>query len=325
MLSKKNNKICMRANSGVCVGMNIDRKLRLTAAFVGAGTRKDLAAAFRRINPATAFDVDRADKWLQGRSTPRQFSVYDDWIRLLDLPKTADWIADSDLETFIAEICRHHGRDRQQLERRAQAFGKAQANGHDARGGSLAGAYVCYSHSWSPYFRGQFIRGSMLIEPEQGQRLSATYTESLPTMRLQIKGQVIVTRRSLYIHVGGPADDTHFFCALFPFSPPGSVLGGYLTGTTVLGPDSQPSVTRMVLVRLKEPAALDHAGLGYLEPETSIPQDLERFEVRLEQPDLAEEHLRQFLTRDGKGGTDQIAKEDFQKLVDVFDRAWLGR
>jgi hypothetical protein len=41
------------------VGRNIDQKLRVTMALVGAVTLKDLAAAFRRVNPATSFDVER--------------------------------------------------------------------------------------------------------------------------------------------------------------------------------------------------------------------------------------------------------------------------
>ena len=46
------------------MAQDIDRKLRLTAALLGTAARKDLAAAFRRVNPNTAFDIGRADKWL---------------------------------------------------------------------------------------------------------------------------------------------------------------------------------------------------------------------------------------------------------------------
>ncbi len=304
--------------------MNIDRKLRLTAAFVGAGTRKDLAAAFRKINPLTAFDVDRADKWLQGRSTPRQFSVYEDWIRLIDLPMPADWIIDCDVDTFIDHMCSHHGRERAQLERRAAAFGKP-SNSEDERGGTIAGRYVCYSHSWSPYFRGQLIRGVLSIEQENGpQRLTATYSEQLPTMPLKLKGPVTVSRRSVSISVSGGAEDVGLFFSLLPFSPPGSVLGGYMMGGTILGPDSQPSVTRMVLVRIKDDSTTNLES-AYLEPGVTVPQDLERFGLRLHQPDIADEHLQRFLTRSVEGGADQVSREDFQRLVELFDRAWLGR
>ena len=71
----------------------IDRKLRLTAALLRVATRKDLAKAFQRVNPATPFDVDRAHKWLQGRARPREQQVYDDWTKLLDLGRPGQWIA----------------------------------------------------------------------------------------------------------------------------------------------------------------------------------------------------------------------------------------
>jgi hypothetical protein len=57
---------------------DIDRKLRATAAILGLSTRKDLAAAFRRVNAATSFDIERAHKWLQDRSSPPDAQLYQD-------------------------------------------------------------------------------------------------------------------------------------------------------------------------------------------------------------------------------------------------------
>ena len=42
-------------------------KLRFAAVVLGCTTRKELALAFRSINPETSFDVERADMWLSGR------------------------------------------------------------------------------------------------------------------------------------------------------------------------------------------------------------------------------------------------------------------
>ncbi len=72
---------------------HIDRKLRATAAVLGLVTRKDLAAAFRRVNAATSFDIERAHKWLQGRSSPRDARLYQDWVLVLDIDQSAEWIA----------------------------------------------------------------------------------------------------------------------------------------------------------------------------------------------------------------------------------------
>ncbi len=61
---------------------DIDRKLRVTAALLGAATCKDLGVAFRNVNPATTFDVSRAHKWLQGRARPRDARLYADLSRI---------------------------------------------------------------------------------------------------------------------------------------------------------------------------------------------------------------------------------------------------
>ena len=74
------------------MAVDIDRKLWLTAALVGAATRKELAAAFRGVNPATAFDLERAHKWLQGRAQPRERRVYEDWALLVDLGVAWDFL-----------------------------------------------------------------------------------------------------------------------------------------------------------------------------------------------------------------------------------------
>jgi hypothetical protein len=72
---------------------DIDRKLRATATVLGLITRKDLAAAFRRVNAATPFDIERAHKWLQGRSSPRDTRLYQDWALVLGIDQSAEWIA----------------------------------------------------------------------------------------------------------------------------------------------------------------------------------------------------------------------------------------
>ena len=71
---------------------DIDRKLRVTATLLGVVTCKVPAAAFRRVNPMTSCDVERAHKWIQGRARPREFRLYEDWTRVLDLERSGAWI-----------------------------------------------------------------------------------------------------------------------------------------------------------------------------------------------------------------------------------------
>ena len=100
----------------------IDRKLSLTAAAIGAYSRKDLAGAFHAVNPATRFDIGRAHKWLQGRAVPRSGDIYADWVAVLGLDRTADWLAECSADELLQELSRRPDLDAGTLQRRAQGF-----------------------------------------------------------------------------------------------------------------------------------------------------------------------------------------------------------
>lgn len=301
----------------------IARKLRLTSALLGTVTRKDLAAAFRRINPETAFDLGRADKWLQGRAQPRQLSVYDDWSKLLDIGQSGAWIAQSDLPSFMAAICARHGIDRTELERRAGAQFEPSAHEDRSHGVALAGTYACYSHALSPYYRGQLIRGSLSIEAGPGTHgLSAVYREALPTGPLLFGGSVTLAKRGLYANLREAGGDGQLFFCLFPPSQPGSVLGGYLCGTTVIDPEPHPSLTRILMIRLRNPASHDEWG-GYLQSGQSIAGDLASLGLSVEEPQALDRQLAQFLAGRDDDGASQISPAEFRAILDVFDRHWL--
>ncbi|WP_077382608.1 hypothetical protein [Mesorhizobium prunaredense] len=307
------------------MAQHIAQKLRLTAALLGTVSRKDLAAAFRGVNPKTAFDLGRADKWLQGRAQPRQLSVYDDWSKLLKLEQPGAWIAESDLPGFTAAICARHGIERAELERRAGAHFET-ASGHEERslGLALAGTYACYSRALSPYYRGQLIRGSLSIEAGLGAHgLTAAYREVLPTGQLLVGGPVTPAKRGLYAHLKETnGDAAHFFLCLFPQSRPGSVLGGYMCGTTIIGPEPQPSLTRILMIRLRNP--VPEAWGGYLPPDGSIAADLASLGLSVEQTEAVDRQLAQFLVGDSDGGANQIPPAEFRAILDVFDRHWLS-
>ncbi|MFO1162808.1 MAG: hypothetical protein U1E60_28505 [Reyranellaceae bacterium] len=147
---------------------NIDRKLRLTAALLGVVARKDLAAAFRRVNATTPFEIGRADKWLQGRSQPRELQVDEDWSKVLELDRPGQWVADCDTDAFLDAICLRHGRDRESLLNAIEPSGSRNAS-VPGTALELAGTFVSYSHAWSPYFRGRLIRGELAIDANRVQ------------------------------------------------------------------------------------------------------------------------------------------------------------
>ena len=306
------------------MAQHVAQKLRLTSALLGTVSRKDLAAAFRHINPQTSFDLGRADKWLQGRARPRELGVYDDWSKLLGLDQTGAWIAQSDLPSFTAAICARHGIDRTELERRAGAhFDTASTRDDRNLGLALAGTYACYSLAMSPYYRGHLIRGNMSIEFGPGAHdLTAAYREVLPTGQLLLSGPVSPEKRGLYAHLKEAGGEAQFFLCLFPQSQPGSLLGGYMCGGTIIGPEPQPSLTRILIVRLRDRAP-DTWG-GYLSPDRSIAVDLASLGLTIEQPEVVDMQLAQFLIGDsGHGAANQIPPAEFRAILDVFDRHWL--
>ncbi|MDX8433582.1 MULTISPECIES: hypothetical protein [Mesorhizobium] len=306
------------------MAQHIAQKLRLTSALLGTVTRKELAAAFRAVNPKTAFDLGRADKWLQGRAQPREYAVYDDWAKLLRLEQPGAWIADSDLPQFAAAIASRHGIDRAELERRAAAqFEASPAHDEKSVGLALAGTYACYSRALSPYYRGQLIRGNLSIEPGPGAHsLSAAYRESLPTGQLLLGGPVTPAKRGLYAHLKESGGDAQFFLCLFPQSQPGSVLGGYMCGSSIIGPEPQPSITRILIIRLRDPSPAAAAWGGYLLPDQSIAEDLAALGMSIDQPGLVDRQLAQFLIGDSDVAN-QVPPAEFRAILDIFDRHWL--
>ena len=302
---------------------DIDRKLRLTAALLGAVTHKDLAAAFRRVNPATPFEVERAHKWLQGRASPRQLQVYEDWVRLLDLGCSGAWIANCDAEAFLDAICARHGADREDLLRRAGS--PSRSTGRQETGVLLVGSYVCYSHAWSPYFCGRLIRGELSIMAAPApHRLSATYVETLPTGRLELEGPITVNTRMMHIDARQRDGAAQLVFCLFPPSPPASILAGFMCGATVIGPESQPSATRIIIVRLPGPSARLRTAAAYLPQRGSVAKDLAALGLRIEDPDAVDRQVTGFLSYHGGNGLDQISAAAYWALKALFDRTWLA-
>ena len=306
------------------MSQSIDRKLCFTAAALGTASRKELAAAFRRVNPATSFDLERAHKWLQGRARPRDAGLYEDWARLLDLGRSGAWIAACSLDEFVAELdargpCAPH-----LLRERAEAF--AGGSGHETgQASELAGLYVCYSHAWSPYFRGRIIRGllSIALSPAP-RRLIGTYTEHLPTGPSVTEGPLVLAERAIHLDLRTPGGAHLLFC-LFPASAPASLLAGLMCGATIIGPEAQPSVTRIVMIRLPQSVGAADRSDAYLPQGASLAADLVRLGLPPDEPERVELGLTRFLCDGAAGGIDQIPVDSHRALLELFDRQWLAR
>lgn len=287
--------------------------------------RKDLAAAFRRVNPNTGFDIARADKWLHGRARPRDPKVYEDWAKLLDIERPGPWIAESDVEEFLLEVALRHGRDPEELRQRLDVQSRAPVR--EAPGLSLAGTYAVYTHAWSPYFKGRLIRGGLTIGiASRAEGSTGRYAEVLPTGRLQLEGAVALDKRALRIEVADVTQVSQYLnFSLFPPSPPVSVLGGLMFGTTLIGPDATPSVTRAVLVRLPAPSPRLEQADAYLAEGVSVAADLKALGLPVGDAKAVDRVVLAFMRGAGRDGVDQISAAAYRELLELFDRLWLTR
>jgi hypothetical protein len=307
------------------VAVDISRKLCLTAAWLRADSRKELAAAFRRVNAATPFDLQRAHKWLQGRALPRGRQMYEDWALLVGLGEGADWIAECPAETFLERLRVIHGVDPEALRRRAEAFagtsGTPKGQGRDLE---LLGSYACYSHAWARYYRSRLIRGTLTIAPGSGpSRLRATYAEDLPTGPMRLSGPLMRGERVVTAHLGDPSTSAQLFFWLFAPAPPTTVLGGFMSGTTLMSAEAQLSATRLLAIRLPPaPADTTAAGQAYLPADHGVAADLARSGLSLASPGLLDAAVAEFLGQAG-APIDQITQADYRGLVELLDRHWL--
>jgi hypothetical protein len=186
--------------------------------------------------------------------------------------------------------------------------------------------YVCYSHSWSPYYRGHMIRGALSIaNPVSASTPQVAYSEVLPTGRLQVSGTLSLSNRAMHMTLREPSGDAQFLFCLFPPTAPARVLGGLMCGATLIGPDASPSVTRIIMIRL--PTSSDHlqSANAYLPKEGSFAQDLVSLGLPVSSPQLVDERLLEFLCCGDSRGLDQPSAATYRAIVDVFDREWLGQ
>jgi hypothetical protein len=308
-------------------GRDIDRKLRLTAAALGAVTRKDLAAAFRRANPATTFDVDRANKWLQGRARPRELGIYEDWAKLLDLGRSGQWIADCDVNAFIDAVCARHGCEREALEQSGQEIPRRPAATHGADqqpDATLAGKFVSYSHAGSPHFLGRIIGGELSIrfDPRQ-KRFTAIYGQNLPTGIAHVYGSVVGTQRTLNIELRLPEANLLWTVCLFrPPTMPASLLAGQMTGVAFLSSETEINTTRILFVRVPETLTRLSTD-AYLPADRSPAADLAALGMPLGDPAEADRRIAAFLMAGHDRGMDRITADQYASLTEFFDYNWL--
>jgi hypothetical protein len=295
-------------------------KLRMTALVLGCASRKDLCARFRKVNPDTQFDLERANKWMQGRALPRNPQIYADWARVLGTGRGADWLAHCPVDAFAAELVSLFNADPAALRQLADAYG---AEAGAAAGFTLFGHYACYSWAWSPYYRGQVIRGALEIRRAARGREEAQYRERLLGRPVAFTGEPLVAGNTLHIALHGPDGVSPLFLSLLAPGPPGSVLCGILSGATAVGPLPLPSATRFVAARVAEDPSDSNRYL--LPADGALGADLAAL---LGEARAAAELDRRLCAVLGAGsgcaGAEQVAFDGQMALAELLDPLWLA-
>jgi hypothetical protein len=297
-------------------------KLRMAAAALGCNSRKELCARFRNVNAATQCDLDRLNKWVQGRSLPRASSVYADFAAVIGTANPGRWVAECSLEAFAAELTARTGVDpatlaiSDSLSRR----GNPRAAGLFGGVAMLTGAFAAYSPAWSPHFRGRLLRGALRLASGRSGALIATYTEFLMGRDLHLTAEAWIGGRSMHLVVHEPDGDVPVFLSLQIPGPPASVLCGVMSGVAFVSNEPLPSSCRIIFIRVPDTPRLN-ATNRYFDPVPgAIAFDLVELGLNVPEADRLDAFAREFL------GTspNQVTTQDQATFASMLDREHLG-
>lgn len=291
------------------------RKLSLTAVLLGCGTRKELCARFRAVNPQTEVDLERSFKWLQGRALPRSPTVYEDWARLIGTQRGGTWISACSEDAFLDELCLLYGTDRTDLHVRAQRF--LGEGGAAATSDALLGQFVAYSWAWSPFHAGELIRGHVAFAEAARGRLDIVYTEAIPGGRIELSGQAARKGRVIHGNLVARGDEQIDLLLLAP-GRPADVLVGLIQGQTIATAELQLASSRIVLFRSATSISLptDQDGSYLPADPIALAADLERQAPAVPLPGLADLTIS-FLSRPPSAGALGVEAADLARFLSL--------
>jgi hypothetical protein len=292
-------------------------KLRMAAAALGCSSRKELCARFRGVNPSTQCDLDRLNKWVQGKSLPRAASVYADFAAVIGTSKPARWIADCSVEDFAAELAERTGVDASTLAVPHNPALRASPRITGLFGGvaTLSGTFAAYSPAWSPHFHGRLLRGALRLSPGRSGALIATYTESLFGRDVRLTAEAWIGGRSMHFVAREPDGDVPVFISLQVPGPPASVLCGVMSGVAFISHEPLPSACRIVFIRVPDTPRLDATNRYFDAVPGFIAADLEELGLAVSNAGRLDAFTREFL-----GTTPiQVTTRHQEALTDMLD------
>lgn len=258
---------------------DVGKKLLLTMQVVGSVTQKQFHARLLAVNPNTCFRPERAYKWIKGRASPRDPSIFEDLALLLDLRLDGRRVGGTELSacdypTFRDLVFAQYGNRvpaqelpapeangaARPIEKKWNSLRQPVANDLPAY---LAGPYLVLSRSWSMLQRNHLLVGEMLLEQRSDGFWTTEYLERLPGGPLHMIGPLYRAGRNLQILLNNFDSENVISMTLSIPPAPGAVLSGVMSGTAVHDTEMRPTAGRVVCLAMR-----------YLDPDVTA-QDAE--------------------------------------------------
>lgn len=278
-------------------------KLRLIMRVTGCDTQKALYASLKTVNPETAYDPVRAYKWIQGRSNPRNSSVYDDLVRLLGLDISGEELRTCSYDSFYRNVFRLFGDQMPSVAAADEAEHFRDSVSQHPLPGYLAGRYVTLSRAWSPHRPGCLICGETEIAAVGSGELEIDYLERLPWGDLRVQGMCRRIGRNLTSLLVSP-DQEFMLNKIYAVPPtPGTVMLGIMSGVILQDAEMRPVAARIASFRMPDDWEVPEGAGGYL---NLIPEEVSRCLVDFGLDPERAAHLApdilEFLADDGDRG-----------------------
>tara|TARA_R110002126_G_scaffold38956_3_gene115896 strand:- start:1282 stop:2244 length:963 start_codon:yes stop_codon:yes gene_type:complete len=244
-------------------------KLRLIMRVTGCETQKALYTKLKASNPDTSYDPVRAYKWIQGRASPRNHSVYDDLARLLGLSVGGEELRTCSYEAFCTQLTELYGDQMPDLQISENTVSKEPDGGPVYPASQLpeylAGRYLSISRAWSPHRPGMLICGISTVCRDGVGGLELEYAEHLPWGELKVTGQMQRVGRNMIAPLTDmDAEMAIIFTYVIPPAP-GAVLAGVMSGVTMSDTEMRPVACRILSLRIPDDSMLQEDPSGYFE------------------------------------------------------------
>ena len=212
--------------------VDLPGKLRLAADALGCRSQKELYNRLLAVNPDTAFDPVRSYKWLQGKASPRDWSIYQDLADALGLKVAGSVIRTCSLAEFSQMVS----------VRLPGAAARADLS-------DLDGRYLLYMPSFSNFPSPMIVRCAVrIVSGVDGTRVRIDVP--MPSGTVAAEGSLAQTGRVVHATAGDQEQGVLLMLWFAAPARPVRVIGGLIGGVNGYIAEVVPHCGRAALVRV---------------------------------------------------------------------------